>query len=135
LQEIIDKLQPYWFKKAGATIQQIGVVETLLGRMLPAEYKEFLLWSNGGEGKFFDNYLSLWQIEELPTLNADYKINVYLPNVIAIGSNGGGEGIILDFNNSVEPALKRVPFGDLDFASSFVLGESFKLGLSRYIRE
>ncbi|MFR2243924.1 MAG: SMI1/KNR4 family protein [Anaerobutyricum soehngenii] len=45
---------------------------------LPDDYKEFMLWSNGGEGNIGSQYLSLWKIEDLMQLNKEYQIQKYL---------------------------------------------------------
>ena len=45
---------------------------------MPYQYKRFLLWSNGGEGKLGDNYIYIWAIEDIVAYNNDYGIHKYL---------------------------------------------------------
>lgn len=87
----INAIAAHWFKNDGATWEQILDVERLLRFVLPEEYKIFLSWSNGGEGDLGRDSLSLWPIEQVGQLNEDYHIDQYLPTVLAIGSNRGGE--------------------------------------------
>ena len=59
----------------------------------------------------------------MPTLNGDYQIGKYLPNVIGIGSNRGGDCYALDYRSDTEsPPLVQVPFGDLAPESVTILG-------------
>lgn len=58
---------------------------------LPDDYKEFMSWSNGGEGNIGSQYLSLWKIEDVIQLNNDYQVQKYLSGKsLAIGTDGGG---------------------------------------------
>ncbi|MCA4533084.1 SMI1/KNR4 family protein [Bacteroides xylanisolvens] len=54
--------------KNGANTASIEDVEKLLNTTLPYQYKRFLLWSNGGEGKLGDNYIYIWAIEDVTIL-------------------------------------------------------------------
>ena len=56
---------------------------------LPDDYKEFMLWSNGGEGNIGSQYLSLWKIEDLMQLNKDTKYKVFVEKSLVIGTDGG----------------------------------------------
>ncbi|PFW67112.1 SMI1/KNR4 family protein, partial [Bacillus sp. AFS075960] len=49
-------------KNAPSTPAEIATLETTLGVSLPLDYKDFLTWSNGGEGQVGDLYLSMWTI-------------------------------------------------------------------------
>jgi hypothetical protein len=130
----INAIAAHWFKNDGATGEQILEVERLLRFVLPEDYKVFLRWSNGGEGNLGRDYLSLWPIEQVGQLNEDYQIDRYLPMVLAIGSDGGGECFALDYTTSAtRPALIRVPFGDLDPDCCEVIGPTFREGLERLL--
>ena len=48
----MEVIESKWYnKKNGANTASIEDVEKLLNTTLPYQYKRFLLWSNGGEGK------------------------------------------------------------------------------------
>jgi predicted kinase len=136
MSELLTRITPFWYRNSGATEEQIQHVEQGLPFELPHDYKEFLRWSNGGEGKLGSTYLSLWKVEEISQLNNDYQITHYLPNVLGIGSDGGSQCITLDYRaNSAQPSLVKVPFGALETESITVLGSSFYEAVSKMINK
>ena len=60
---------------------------------LPAEYFEFLLRSDGGEGfvGISPGYFALWAAHEVASFSSEYQVETYLPGYVAVGSNGGGD--------------------------------------------
>ena len=123
MNELTKRIQSRWDRKSPATEEQIRRAETQLGVSFPDDYREFLAWSNGGGGIYGEHYVALWAVEEVPTLNGDYQIGKYLPNVIGIGSNRGGDCYALDYRSDTEsPPLVQVPFGDLAPESVTILG-------------
>ena len=74
----MEVIESKWYKKNGANITSIEDVEKCLNISLPEQYKRFLLWSNGGEGKFGNNYIYIWAIEDVIAYNHDYVIQKYL---------------------------------------------------------
>jgi hypothetical protein len=60
----------------GASEEAIRVVADWIGSQLPFDYKQFLRNSNGGEGFVGQNYLQLWQAEELRERNNGYQVAV-----------------------------------------------------------
>ena len=125
-----DALAPYWFKQPGATPEQLATTEHVLGYSLPTDYCAFMAWSNGGEGELGEEYLDLWPLDEIAQLNEDYRIARYLPNVLAIGSDGGDKCYAFDYRHTPSaPALVKVGFGDLDPTSIRVVGADFRRGI------
>jgi hypothetical protein len=86
---------------------------------LPASYLAFLAESNGAEWCVHDqggDCLSLWPSHEVPKLNEDYEIARWVPSLIAVGSDGGGDAIGFDRLVSGDPELwpvVRIGFGNL----------------------
>jgi hypothetical protein len=116
-----------WNKNPEATIEQIRVAEQSIRYKLPEDYVQLLLWSNGGEGFIGNTYWALWSVEEINQLNIDYQIASYLPGLIAIGSDGGGECIALDYRTRTEqPAFVNVPFCDLSSESITPIGSNLR---------
>ncbi|QIU94519.1 SMI1/KNR4 family protein [Bacteroides faecium] len=74
----MEVIESKWYKKDGANTAFIEDVEKQLNTTLPKQYKSFLLWSNGGEGKLGDNYIYIWAIEDIIAYNHDYGIQKYL---------------------------------------------------------
>jgi len=120
-----------WIKNPPATSDSVLRAEVSLGQKLPDDYKEFLAWSNGGEGKIKSGYLSLWSVEKLEKLNADYEIGKWLPNFFGIGTDGGS--LCFGFYPHTKAALNicSVPLGDLCFESVSRKAESF----SRFLEQ
>lgn len=132
MEELIEIIAPSWFKKDGAIAEQIKQAEAALGIEFPSDYKTFLSWSNGGEGQIGNRYFSFWSSEEIKQLNEDYQISKYLPSIVGIGTDGGGQSYALDYRMSPEnPPLIQCPLGDLDFSSIVVLGSTFRDGVER----
>ena len=124
------------YKSPEATIQQIKAVAQSISYKLPDDYIELLLWSNGVEGFIGEEYWVLWSIEEINELNLAYQIGDYLPGLLAIGSDGGGECIALDYRfQNPEPALVRVPFGDLSPESIIQIGNTLGEGIQRALAD
>ena len=66
---------------------------------------------------------------ELKGLNDDYAIASYLPRVVGIGTDGGGDCFALDYRDGGTPKLVSVPLGDLDAESVVVLADSLEAAL------
>lgn len=113
-----------WTRREPAGDAAIKQLEAALGGTIPADYLEFLQWSNGGEGKVGRAYVSLWRAEEIVRLNVDYGIPKYLPTSVAIGTDGGGMCVAIRRNQtSGAMEVVQVPLGDLDEQSVVVLGD------------
>ncbi|SRR6266404_9898902 len=94
---------------SGATCDLIEAFEHSTGLKLPNDYVGFLKTCNGGEGFVGEDYLILWRIEELEEFNRDYEVQEYVPGLLLIGSNGGGEAY--GFRTDKTPwEIVRVPF-------------------------
>jgi SMI1/KNR4 family protein SUKH-1 len=129
---LFERIAPYWFSKPGAIDSDIQQAESDLHLTLPLDYKQFLLWSNGGEGYIGSKYFSFWAIQELKELNASYRINHYLPEILGIGTDGGGECFALDFrSNPSAPAFVQIPLGDLDIESVTPIASSLQEGFEK----
>lgn len=70
----MEVIESKWYKKDGVSFVFIDDVEKFLNIILLKQYKSFLLWSNGGEGKLGDNYIYIWVIEDVIVYNYDYGI-------------------------------------------------------------
>ena len=67
------------------------IIEKINAVVLPNDYIEFIKKHNGGQGDIGKTWLILYRLEELQEINDNYKIEVFLPGHIIIGSNGGSE--------------------------------------------
>jgi hypothetical protein len=124
MESIIKKITEQWNFISTTKLEQISAVENEFDVVFSEDYKTFLKWSNGGEGYIGENYISLWKVENLITLNKEYQIQKYLSNsFLAIGTDGGG--ICYGFNITNHTVFK-CPLGDLNVGEIFVVAKSFK---------
>lgn len=108
------------FKVTGvsASRQELDDLQRQLGSVLPDAYLTFLRETNGAEWCIHDideDCLNFWKAHEVPELNVAYEIQLWLPDVLAIASDGGDRAIILD-RTTPDPnywPLFRVEFGAL----------------------
>lgn len=95
-----------------------------LGRNLPSDYVKFVSSFDGGEGFIGNHYLVLWGAIELAILNREYEFSEYAPELIAFGSDGGGEAFA--FDTRTEPAsVVVVPFIGMSSAAATPVTGSF----------
>ncbi len=107
-----------------ATKEQIEITQEKMGILLPAEYVDFLLKSNGYEGSIGESYVAIWNIEELITLNDAYEVKEFAPHLILIGSDGGGEAYGFDTRSKEFPII-NTQFIGMGMEDEIVLGHSF----------
>ena len=125
-QELLRRLS----KRPGATMDAIEQAERALGVRLPETYKEFLLRSNGAEGDTGTMYVQLYPVEQLEACNETLRLREYVPGLMAIGSDGDGECLALDYREQeVEPALVFIPFTVLEADAVVRQGRTFEEGL------
>ena len=77
-------------------MRQIASCEAQFAAPLCAYYAQFLTLWDGGEGVMGETYVRLWRVGELKEANDDYKVQEFIPRLMLIGSNGGGEAFGLD---------------------------------------
>ena len=122
MKQIIEKINKSWHSNPPCDQQIMLSVGKLFP--LPDDYKEFMLWSNGGEGNIGSQYLSLWKIEDLMQLNKEYQIQKYLSEKsLVIGTDGGDNCIGFYFGEPTFIFLQ--PLGDLDLSENRFLSQSF----------
>lgn len=119
-----NELLASWQLNPGASEAAIQDAVTSLGHSLPSDYLEFLREHNGGEGFVGDDYLVLWQAEELDTFNREYQIDEYAPGLIAFGSSGGGDAYAFDMRTAAAPIV-RVPFIGIELRYAKPMADTF----------
>lgn len=127
MDSILDLLPQSFLRPARATIEMVTQLESTLGVSFPDDYKEFLLASNGGEGKIGSAYFLFWPVENIASRNLSAQITRYMSDkFIGVGTNGGGECYAFDYTTqSKEPQFVIVPLGDLDHSSKFIIADTF----------
>lgn len=116
----------------GATVQELAALQKTLGYALPDAYLSFLAKTNGAEWCIHDgnsgDCLAMWEVNEIVTMNQGYQIQRWLPQVLAIGSDGGGDAIVFDRSSLSHPdawPVARGGFGDLEAEEMILQASSF----------
>ena len=131
MEDIIKQIKEHWYKNNGTNDNEISSIEKLINFNLPEDYKYFVKWSNGGEGKINENNISLWKIENLNILNEEYQIQKYLgQKFIGIGTDGGGICYGYKFTDNHSKIFK-CPLGDLDIDEIIIVADSFETFLKK----
>jgi hypothetical protein len=121
----LEKLLGEFERNAGASEVAIAECERHFGLKLPKDYRNFMVFSNGGEGFIGANsYLRLWKIEELPLMNDGYETAKYLPNGLLFGTDGGEEAFGFDLRTS-QIKIVQVPFIGMEWKYAWLLSDSF----------
>ena len=121
----LPKLLQSCSTRDGASVAVVEEAERTLGTELPAEYKAFLLETDGVEGFLAeDAFFSLWSAADLPELNDAYSVLEFVPGLTLIGTDGGDTGY--GFRRH-EGRLEyvSVPLVGMATATIEVMGESF----------
>jgi hypothetical protein len=108
------------------TTTDIENTEKDLNTQLPEDYKSFMVKTNGGEGFIGDQYLVLWKIEELATLNKESEVQNYAPTLTLFGTNGGGEALGFDTNQEGEKKIKIVPLIGMSPKTALPVADTFE---------
>ena len=88
-----------------ATEESLKAIETKLKISFPAQYRDFILESNGAEGPIGKNsHLIIWPVEEIIQLNEGRE--EFTPGLVHFGSDGGGEGYAFDKRVKEMPIVK-----------------------------
>lgn len=88
-----------WQWNDGASKYEISVLIRELQLELPADYLAFLEKHDGGEGFVNGQCLIIWRTEDIIRFNREYEVIDYDPDLLLIGSNGGGEAYAFDNAN------------------------------------
>ena len=71
-----------------ASYDAVARCQSNLRFSLPADYVQFLVQMNDGEGFVGRNYLRAWPVEDLIQFNKDYLVDEAAPELFLFGSSG-----------------------------------------------
>jgi hypothetical protein len=117
-------------KKASESRKNVQSIEDYFGFKLPEDYIFFLEKYSAFEDFVNVEYVKLWAAEELIETNKGYEIQKYMPNTIGIGSNGSGEIIAIEFDETESYEIVLAPI-DLDAEYNINIGKDFTEFLNR----
>ena len=87
-------------------------------------YGDVLKWHNGIEGFVGPTeYLMLWSVEQIPTLNAGYQVGDFAPGILLVGSDGGGNAYGIDKSTG---KFGSVPFVGMSRSGFKEMGATFE---------
>jgi hypothetical protein len=122
----VEELFGEFERNVGVSEVAIAECEKHFGLKFPDDYRDFMKYSNGGEGFFGPNsYLRLWKIEELSLMNDGYETANYLPNALLFGTDGGEEAFGFDLRTS-QTKIIEVPFVGMEWELAWLLSDSFR---------
>jgi hypothetical protein len=103
----------------------IEEIEQNVNFPLPQDYIFFAENYIENESFIGNEYVKLWDFNEIWKLNAEYEIIGNLENTIAIGGNGSSELIAIEFITNEEYRMILIPMIDLNKANEIEIGNSF----------
>jgi len=133
IQEIVSHLKEHW--SSGGRVEDVSafdVIELELGQPLPADYKYFLMWSDGGETLPPLKHFTFYPLEELLRRRADGQP----PDVLEF-STDDGDGFAFDVRSNRETAthpVVRYPLGDRERVEVEAVSPDFAAFLRSIVR-
>jgi hypothetical protein len=106
-----------------ASSEELAKIDRHFGYPFPADYKDFLMLTNGLEGGK-DNYLVLWRTSDLIELNVAYQVKDFVQNTILFGSDGAEDAFAFDISNP-KPIIVRLPFIGMGHTPAEKLADTF----------
>ena len=122
-EKVLDKYNcPKRTEKPLATVDEI---EKIIKFKLPFDYKVYLQNYLGFEEEIGQEYIRLWDFDDIIETNKDYGIIDNLPNTLGIGGNGSSEFIAIELVDNGNYRIVLSPFIDLDKQYHIEIGTSF----------
>ena len=135
MQALSRLFQLYNFPQRSAEARpHVAAIEEKIGIQLPMDYKRYLSNYAGFAGFINQEYVELWNAEEILEANKDCEISAYLPGILGIGGNGAGELIGLEQSPYGQFRIVLSPLIGLSPENTIVIGNSFHDFLARLDR-
>ncbi|WP_312075217.1 SMI1/KNR4 family protein [Chryseobacterium sp.] len=129
IDEILSKYK--WNKRTDKIDFDFKIIEEQIEFLLPLDYKNYAIQYCENENLIGQEYVRLWSIENLLEWNLDFQIFEFLPKTIAIGDNGNGEFIGIEFIEDYRYEIILSTYIDLDPEYNIQIGHSFTDFLER----
>ena len=108
--------------KPGAKEKALGELQRAVRIELPADYLEFLRWTNGADGDIGRNYVQVWSAEEITS--DPYPFEEFVPGLLFIAGDGGAA--LFGFDSRIHPMpIVITHHDDLDLEYLVVAAPSF----------
>lgn len=106
-----------------ADIGDLERAERTLGlQRLPAEYRSWCCEHDGAEDSVGDVYLVLYSVDDV--VEASLQMREFVPGIVVIGSDGGGELFAFDGRSADSPIVMVSAIG-LGWGDSIVQAKTF----------
>jgi len=129
VEEVLIKYN--WPARTSKPTTAISEIENIIKFKLPDDYLIFAQNFLGSETFIGQEFVRLWDFDELLTTNKDYQIFENLPRTLGIGGNGSSEFIAIEQTESSKIRVVISPFIDLDKSYHIEIGDSFADFLNR----
>ena len=103
----------------------IAKIENTIHFPLPEDYLFYVTNYVENEGFVGNEFLRLWDLDDLLQFNTEYQITQSLKNTIGIGENGSSEFIAIEYMGNMNYRLVLSPFIDLNSKYHIEVGNSF----------
>ena len=120
--EEVRQLAPEADVGKGAGEADVAAAEAALSFSFPPDYREFLLCCDGLCGFVGAHYVVLKSASVLTDYNRDHNFPEFCPEVVAIGTNGGGEAIVFRRDNGY---VAFVPFIGMSIEEAVDIASTF----------
>ncbi|MBW1654226.1 SMI1/KNR4 family protein [Flavobacterium quisquiliarum] len=131
-EELKEIFRKYDFpKRDESSSVEIEDIQVHLKFDLPEDYVFYVENYLGIDQFIGAEFIKLWSLEEIIDANLEYHIFEKLPQTLAIGTNGSGEFIGIEFDDDNAIKIILSPFIDLNAKYHVEIGNSFTDFLDR----
>ncbi|WPO91747.1 SMI1/KNR4 family protein [Chryseobacterium sp. HR92] len=88
----------------------------------PKDYLSYINTLENSEVYSDNGFIEFFPFNELEQINEEYETAEYVPNFIAICTNGGGVGV---FINKIDKKIYSIPFVGMEEKDAVLLADSF----------
>jgi hypothetical protein len=100
--------------RPGASRDDLADVVRQFRGKLPQDYIDFMAAADGGEGWVgsSSNYLILWRVIDLWSMNRCYQVDIFAPGLVVFGTSGWGDAYAFD-RRAASPSIVAMPFVEM----------------------
>ena len=107
--------------KSPVSDDEINLVQTKLNKKFPLSYMRFLKQTDG----FLSDPVSLYSVSNLIEMNDTYEVDIYCPEYIHIGNNGGGSAVLIMEANHNDSKVYFCDQGSMTADTMHIVGTDF----------
>ena len=135
----LKQLKPReWNSRTPASLDELKTLEQTLGVRFPEDFRELLLYSDGGSIYGHATPLILFSVEELDVYAREAEYEKDLPGMITIGTDSGDAIFFFDPNNRLNHGTFAVFFVELSalsYVRSAFVGKNISEVITRVLND